>query len=329
MRKEWALAAGVASAFCTFGCDAMPSSRVATTTVAVQWRVEDSGTSDTLVGVWGTGSDDVWVVGTRSILRSHGDGVWAQVGGGSTDQYTAVFGSDGVVLVAGMECEGGVCTCGMLLRSRDGGAHWTRQALPTVAWGFARGADGTVYLALEGAVLASRDGFETSVSHPVDTLQATRGVFVGDDGAVLTYGGLRTYEIRRSEDGGDSWTTVFSGGGGSRSGHVDAMWGIGASLWATANGSSVPRSFGALLRSDDGGRSFAPASLPDLDGVAGVWGASADDVYIAGRQLLHAVDGRTFAAVTLPVAADWLGVWGSRADDVYVVGLGGAIVHLR
>jgi hypothetical protein len=293
------------------------------------WTVEASGTTDPIVAVWGSGAEDVWAVGTHVILHSTGDGTWTPMGTTENDQYTAVFGCDGSVYVAGMQCDGGICDEGVLLRSRDGGAHWTRQVVAAPAWGFARGVDGTLYLALDGAVLASTDGFETSVSRPIETLPATHGVFAGAGTGVYAFGGLRTFEIRRSDDGGAAWTIAYSGTGGTRSGSVNAMWGTGHTIFAVATAATVPRTFGALLRSDDGGASFATATLPDVDAVTSVWGADADDIYIAGSQLLHASDGRTFAPVALPAAASWTGVWGSSAGNVYVVGFGGTIVHLH
>jgi hypothetical protein len=296
---------------------------------AATWKVETSGTTDPIVGVWGSGAKDVWAVGTHEILHSAGDGAWTQLATSTDDQYTAVFGSEGAVYVAGMKCDAGLCDGGVLLTSRDGGAPWSRQVLAAPAWGFARGGDGTLYLAVDGAVLASKDGFQTSVSHSIDSLPATHGVYAAAGGGVYAFGGARTFEIRRSDDGGAAWSSAYSGTGGSRSGSVNAMWGAGQTIFAVATGATVPRTFGALLRSDDGGASFAPAPLPDLDGVTAVWGASSDDVYIAGSRLLHAGDGHTFAAVALPATASWTGVWGSSASDVYVVGFGGTIVHLR
>jgi hypothetical protein len=381
MRKDYAVAIGIAFAFCTAGCagDHSPSvSKVTTgapdtsdtasgsppaTTVTpgtpttsagdpttppgtpgtpatgtAVWTVEASGTTDTLVGIWGGAANRVWVVGTHTILRSQGDGAWVPIVAAAslaTDQYSAVFGDGDSVFVAGMGCDGGLCSSGVLLRSRDAGATWTRQTLAAPAWGFGRGGDGILYLALDGAVLASKDGFDTSESRSVGTLPAAHGVFVRDDAstpagtALLAFGGLRTFEIRRSDDGGDQWATAYSGSGGSRSGSVNAMWGAGATVLAVAVGATVPTSFGALLRSDDGGASFTPTLLPELTAAGGVWGAGADDVYIAGSQLLHAADGHTFAPVELPVTSTWNGVWGSGAADVYVIGLGGTIAHYR
>jgi hypothetical protein len=300
------------------------------TEVEPQWNIEVSGTTDPLLAVWGSGHTSVWAVGPHSILRSAGDGGWTLVRGGDSDQYTTVFAADDAVFVAGMRCDAGLCDGGMLLRSTDDGATWTRSGLTAAAYNFARGADGTLYLAVDGGALASTDRFATSTMLAVSSLPATRGIFAGGDGSLLALGGIRSFEIRRSGDGGTSWASSFSGGGGSQSGYVDAAWSAGdANVYAVANASDVPRAFGRLLRSTDAGQTFAPATLPDLDDANGVWGSGANDVYIAGSQLLHSGDGSTFAAVTLPATVDWSAVWGSDAANVYVVGAGGTIVHLH
>ena len=104
----------------------------------------------------------MWAVGTHSILRSSGDGQWTTVRSGDADQYATVFGADGVILVAGLACDSGLCDGGVLLRSTDDGATWTRTALTGAAYNFARGIDGTLYLAVDGGVLASSDDFATS-----------------------------------------------------------------------------------------------------------------------------------------------------------------------
>lgn len=300
------------------------------TGVEPQWNIEATGTTDALAAVWGIGHSSAWAVGTHSILRSAGDGSWTIVRSGDSDQYAAVFGADGVILVAGLACDSGLCDGGVLLRSTDDGATWTRTALTDAAYNFARGADGTIYLATDGGVLASSDDFATSTLQAVSSLPAMHGVFVGGDAALLALGGVRSFEIRRSGDGGTSWATSFSGVGGSQSGYVGAAWSAGdANVYAVANASDVPRTFGRLLRSSDGGESFAPTSIPDLDDANAVWGSSATDVYVAGSQLLHAGDGSTFTPVTLPAMVDWHAMWGSDAANIFLVGEAGTILHLH
>lgn len=314
------------------GNDGGTSNPSSGTKVEPQWNTESSGTTDPLLAVWGSGHTSVWAVAPHSILRSAGDGSWTAVHSADSDQYTTVFGAAGMVFVAGMRCDGGLCDGGVLLRSADEGATWDRSELAAAAYNFARGADGTIYLAVDGGALASHDLFATSTMIAVSSLPATRGIFAGGDGSLLALGGIRSFEIRRSPDGGSSWTSSFSGGGGSQSGYVNAAWsdddGDG-DVYAVANASDVPRAFGQLLRSSDGGQTFAQATLPDLQDANGVWGSGVGDVYIAGSQLLHSSDGSTFAAVTLPATVDWSGVWGASATDVYAVGAAGTIVHLH
>lgn len=66
--------------------------------------------------------------------------------------------------------------------------------------------------------------------------------------------------------------------------------------------------------------------------LSGVWGASPDDVFIAGgsdagAEIYH-FDGRDWTPAILPDDAGMLSwVYGFRADDVYAVGVGGTALH--
>jgi photosystem II stability/assembly factor-like uncharacterized protein len=78
---------------------------------------------------------------------------------------------------------------GMMLRTRDGGATWQRQPVPTKAWltslDFSR--DGTAWITAEYNLLRSDDGGETWQSLPHDSaLPVTRVVATRD--SVLAFG---------------------------------------------------------------------------------------------------------------------------------------------
>lgn len=292
---------------------------------ALRWTVEDSGAS-LLTAIWGSGADDVWVVGPRVVLHSRGDGHWTRVYQGSeADSFAAVFGAGGAVFVAGSDCDAGVCSDGVILRSRDGGATWTRQVVANAGFGFS--ADGgAVYLAAND-VYVTRDGFDT-----FERLQASFPTAVGvhaGAGALIAFGGQRGGIISRSSDGGHSWQTVFQGVAGSKGGHIDQVAAAGATLYGLGNACSVPACFAALVRSDDGGQGWRVTNDHVMDYARGLWAAAPDDLYVAGTTLAHSRDGATFTPVALPLDTQWAGVWGSSADDVYVIGTDGAIVHGR
>lgn len=291
----------------------------------LQWTVEDSGTT-LLSAISGSGPTDVWAVGPRVILHSRGDGQWVRAyEGTAADSLTTVFTVGGTVFAAGSDCKDGVCSNGVILRSRDGGATWTRQVVANTGFGFSSGGD-TVYLAAN-ELYASGDGFD-SFEHLQPGFATAVGVQAVDSG-LLAFGGSRGGIITRSADGGQSWQTVFSGVVGSHGGHIDQVTVAGSRLFALGNACSVPGCFAALVRSDDSGQTWQVTDAHVLDYGRGLWAAAADDLYVAGTRLVHSQDGTTFTPVDLPVTTQWAGVWGSSAADVYVIGTDGAIVHGR
>jgi hypothetical protein len=63
----------------------------------------------------------------------------------------------------------------------------------------------------------------------------------------------------------------------------------------------------------------------DENHLNGIWGSSADDVWIVGDHVAHHWDGTTWS--TAASAAIFNAVWGSASNDVWAVGEGGAIAH--
>ncbi|MCU1283133.1 MAG: hypothetical protein JWM53_6679 [bacterium] len=289
------------------------------------WTVETSGRAEPLSAVWGNGARDVWAVGGHAVVHSAGDGVWTTLHSDAADEYQSVFGADGWIFVGGVACSNGLCQGGIVLRSSDGGASWTRQSLGAGVTGFTA-AGGTVY-ADTADLYGSNDHFDSATKVPL-TWPTSSGVFA-DDAALYAYGGLRGAEIRRSSDGGQSWTTVYSGFGGSKSGTMSGIARGGATLFALANGCSVPACMGALFRSVDGGGSWQQGAQPQ-DYVAGLWAASDGELFVGGSALLRSGDGgATFAKVTLPADKSIAAIWGASANEVYAVGQDGTIVHGR
>jgi hypothetical protein len=174
-------------------------------------------------------------------------------------------------------------------------------------------------------VYGSTDHFATSTKVPL-TWATSNGVFA-DGGALYAFGGLRGAEIRRTSDGGQTWTTVYSGFGGSQSGTMSGLVRGNAALFGLANGCSVPACVGAVFRSLDDGKSWQEASRPQ-DWVAGAWAASDSELLVGGSALMRSTDGgASFTKVTLPVDKSIAAIWGASANDVYAVGQDGTIVH--
>jgi photosystem II stability/assembly factor-like uncharacterized protein len=285
--------------------------------------MESTGRADPVSAVWGSGPSDVWAAGGHGVVHSRGDGVWATVHEDANQEYQAVFGADGWIFVGGQPCNQGACQGGILLRSSDAGATWATQALGSDVNGFTA-AGGTLY-ASSGDAYATTDDFATTTMIPLGWATAY-GVFA-DGGTLYAFGGQRGAQIRRTTDGGQTWTTVYSGFSGSQSGYMNGLTRAGATMFALANGCSVPACVGAVFRSSDGGGTWQEASRPQ-DWLSGVWAVSDTELFVGGTALMRSRDGGTsFAKVALPVDTTISSVWGVSANEVYAVGQGGAVLH--
>jgi hypothetical protein len=284
--------------------------------------VEDAPAGQMVSAIWGSGAGDVWAVGGHDVLHSSGDGTWRVVRDEPGEQLQAVFGADGWVFVGGLACAGGICQGGVLLRSADGGVTWQSQALGAGVSGFAA-ADGVLYVDSAG-IYSSTDHFATLQAVPL-TWATSIGVFAAEGGGLFAYGAMQGAAIRRTLDGGQSWSTVYEGFSGSRGGHADGMARGQRLIFSVANGCSVPACLGAVLRSGDGGDTWTLAATPQ-DYVYGVWAPGDDEVYVGGTQLLRSTDeGASFTPVTLPMTGMIRAIWAASANEVYVAGDGGIV----
>jgi hypothetical protein len=287
------------------------------------WTLESSGRAEPVSAIWGSSAGDVWAVGGHGVVHSTGDGGWATVHEDANEEYQAVLGIDGWIFVGGLSCSGGVCNGGLVLASSDGGKTWTRQTIGSGVNGFS--AVGATVYADSGDIYASNDHFATTTTMPLGWATAY-GVFA-DTGAVYAYGGLRGAQIRRTTDDGKTWTTVYSGFSGSKSGYMNGLTRAGTTMLALANGCSVPACIGAIFRSVDGGSSWQQAAQPQ-DWVVGIWPTSETELFVGGTTLMRSRDaGATFDKVAVPVDSTILALWGVGTNELYAVGGDGTILH--
>lgn len=287
------------------------------------WTVESSGRSEPVTAIWGASASDVWAAGGHGVVRSRGDGAWTTVHEDAGVDFSALFGAGGAVFAGGSLCPGGVCQGGVVERTSDDGATWSTQPLGSGVMSFS--AAGAKVYAESGDIYVSTDGFATATVVP-GGFATSYGIFA-DGGALYDFGGLRGSLIRRTTDGGQSWTTVYSGFSGSKSGYINAVTRGDRSLFALANGCSVPACVGALLRSLDGGATWTEASRPQ-GYVTGAWAASDAELFVGGTTLMRSVDGgATFTKVALPVDKTILALWAASANELYAVGMDGVILH--
>ncbi len=286
------------------------------------WTVESSGRSEPVMAIWGSSATDVWAASAHGVVHSHGDGGWVTMHEDVNANFRALFGAAGAVFVGGTACSGGICQGGVVERTSDDGATWSTQSLGAGVMSFS--AAGNSVYAESGDIYVSTDGFATSTMVP-GGFATSYGIFA-DGGALYDFGGLRGSQIRRTTDGGQTWTTVYSGYSGSKSGYINALTRGDKSLFALANACSVPACVGALFVSLDG-VTWTQASRPQ-DYVTGVWAASDSEIFVGGTTLMRSVDGgATFNKVALPVDNEVLALWAPSANELYAVEFDGTILH--
>ncbi len=202
---------------------------------------------------------------------------------------------------------------GQLRRSDDGGAHWTPlmvTAPADVPYGrasllaVAAGASGTPLFAL-GRYLAIGNSLESAYVYLV-----------------------------RSDDGGTSWSRVWTGSDEGPMGLLGGRHGPGvtAALAVLPGGAiALGGMDGSVLVSSDGGRTFVARPTPAKAAILGLWAAPRGALYgvgVRGAIVVSTDGGRTFSAANARVASDLYAVTGC-AGHVWIVGAHGAALRQR
>lgn len=246
------------------------------------WTSQSSGTNERLVGVWGSGDDDVFVVGRAgAILHSVDAGrTWhPQISG--VKRLAAIWGSSKADVYA-------VGGAGTILHTTDSGATWTAQRSDTkedltAIWGSSR--DDIYAVGSLGAILRSTDAGQTWTAQPgvvkpalggASTLTAIWGsskndVYIAGHGKIL-----------HSTDAGKTWEIHDTD---ERDGNPRAIWGSGADdVYVLMNRSRPvahgPFLDGAVLHSTDRGESWTKLGAWDR-GLLAI-GGDAQGVVVVG-----------------------------------------------
>lgn len=119
-------------------------------------------------------------------------------------------------------------------------------------------------------------------------------------------------EIRRYD--GTSWSLQASG----TTKNLNAVWGVGTSVFAAGDG-------GTILRYD--GSNWIAQTSGTTQPLYAIWGTSSTDVFAVGAAgtILH-YDGSVWTAQSSGSTMILRGVWGSSGSAVFAVGYGGTIL---
>ncbi|WP_394850159.1 hypothetical protein LZC95_22215 [Pendulispora brunnea] len=274
-------------------------------------------TPQAIMGIWGTGKNDIYTVGLGGIYHFDGSGEWkpqsSQPKAGKAKGASLMGPSPQSIIAIG----GGAP---YLMTSPE---HWTPwNELGSCADAQAVWANGLddIYAVGTNAICHSKNrGPFTTKFQPPDTMSAVWGSSTGTIYAVGS--GNTAPGIIYASTGDDVWKQV-----GNTHAALYGIWGTGDDIYAV--GATM------ILRKHGTGE-FVQQDTPTGGTYYGVWGSGPDDLYIVGSRgrILHSSNGSVWTEESPSAdAVDFYAVWGTGPDDVYAAGAtsdGGWIFHLE
>jgi hypothetical protein len=262
---------------------------------------------DTVHGVWAFSPRDVWAVGNRGFFLKWDGTLWRPADYNpashtSYDSITAVwgFGRDDIWIVAGFASQA-YHWDGAVWTPSDTSVRRVWGAGPGELWGVGRA--GTIQR-WSGSSWAT-----VPLSHPGDLWgvwgTSTSNIFFAGDGGIFRWDGTSVKQVHSSDVA------------------LHAVW-----MDQTArNGWAVGRN-GKILRSQDGGASWAVDSSPATAYLYDVAGTAADDVWVVGGQgtVLH-WDGTRWTVVPSSVRSSLVRIHIYAQDDIWFSGEGGTLLR--
>ncbi len=291
------------------------------------WSALPSGTSVTLIDVFGFGWDDIWIVGADgTILHGRGSNRWDPIPSGTTEHLRSVhgIGPDDLWVVGDN---------GTILHW-DGSA-WTPHASgsteslasvfaisPTDVYAVGGTRTGTTTYSYTYEIL-HYDGFSwTTVDSGTNSLLAAvwasgpNNVYAGGGGDISSAGGGEYSLVRRFD--GSTWSSVTV----PTPNTIYGFWGTGP------NDIHAACTYRTVLHYDGTWHSTTLAPANSYAHMRGVWGSSSDDVIFVGRYgTIFRYDGSSYTAEHSGTGAYLIGVWGASKNDIYAVGTAGKILH--
>lgn len=275
------------------------------------------GTSSDLLDVWGSGQNDVWVVGvgTTAFRSVDGGKNWTATAtyAGAAATRNAIWGSAANNIYV-------VGTSGTVVQTTNSGTNWTALPAPAAVtlygiWGSA--ANDIYVVGGSGTIARSTTNGLSWTGQTSGTTNTLRGIWGSGANNVFAVGAAGT--IVRSTDSGATWVKAQS----NVTNDLYAIRGVAANDYY-AVGSS-----GTVLRSTDG-TTWTKLNFPDSAyTIYDVWGDAANSVYVStGITVYFTKDsGQNWQRMSTSSAPFYYGLWGSTANDIYAVGSSGAIYH--
>ena len=315
------------------------------------WGPMDSGTTNSLTGIWGVAPDDIFLVGINTRLRFDGTewkpmavqigyfygvggvssstvfalGLWGRIdlfngeewiyGNLDSDtHFKGIWGSapDNFLAVGphlGAPHQGG---WGDIFRWD--GTGWTLEHVADRELFGIWGASENDVFAVGDEVILHFDGDEwTTKGHPGFYLKKISGRSPNDIYAV-GWDAVRREGVVLHYDGA-SWSPTYSG----TSRYL-------LSVWTAPDGEVFAVGSDGTIVHFDGDR----WETMRLGRLSGAWGATADEVYVAGcAPRVMRGSSRTWAPMTLKMGGELEAVWGTSGTDYHTAGADGWVLHFQ
>jgi hypothetical protein len=276
------------------------------------WKLE--GSSYTYQNVWGSGPNDIYVVGQAGrLVHSVGDGKWTTQSTGTSAHLTGIWGSSGTDVYVAVNAN-------FILHSTGNGT-WQHQDYTTGTtfddiWG---SGPNDIYVVGAGVVHGTGEG--KWITPPQNSGSGTTFAIWGSSGTDLYVARDGSGDQTISHSTGDgTWKAQTTPAGPK----MQAIWGADASHIYAAGGNT-------LLFSSGNGVWTQQLTLPGTEYFGGLWGLSATEVYActsAGH--LYRSDGQAWSEPQLydPVSTNPLcyDIWGTAEDNLYLA-TGRGIFH--
>jgi hypothetical protein len=266
-----------------------------------------------LLDMWGSGTDDIWVVGGSGVA-AHWEGTdWEHAFGGISEDLTGVASAADQVWAVGRY--------GMVLHWTGGKLLNERTQNKTLWDVWAYSADDVWAVGNEGILLHWDGSHWTTASPPA-------GVNVGVTTRLVTVWGSAPDDVWTAGRDGELWHydgTVWSD---VDIGTTDRLFGLAGSgpddIYMLATDDAFP--FQSTLWHYDGS-DWSPVSTPSTE-LRAIWGSSADDVWATAPEHILHFDGTSWSTFDSgPSTPSIHHLWGRGPDDVWAAGSFGTVWH--
>ena len=302
------------------------------------WQAMDSGTTEHLMDVWGTASDNIFAVGGNGTILHYDGTEWTLMNSPTTELLQSIWGANADdIWIVGFYDE-------IILRSQNG-SEWKKEPnLPSDlifhdVWGsgpndvyavgeYGESSDGGVILHFDGNSWTNEHG---PIFGPISGPVQFNGVWGRGPNEVFVVGhngvsnGVEGVCYRYD---GNDWSWEWSGSGWPQTRSLLGVWVTADELFIGGESFGGPSDWHAQALHYNGS-AWETEIFPDFDALNCVWGTARDNVYMAGYdgKILH-YNGSNCSDMDSGTT-EWLGgIWGDGLGNVFAVGGNGTILHL-